>query len=110
MQISWSIPFPDELPEAVRERILEKTQTRWERMTAAYTGAVVTLHAGSEWDPQDPEFLDLPGNKAAQSKLRKQLLQAASEIAQRVAMESSPGSKTSQRGMEENADEALPED
>ncbi len=82
MRITWSIPFPDEVPEATRTLIAAKTKTRWERMLSAIPDTTVEVTAGSDWDPQAPVFEDIPGKKPEQKQWRKRLLDAATEVAQ----------------------------
>jgi hypothetical protein len=88
MRIFWSIPFPEEMPEETRQRIVSKTEAGWRRMLSAFPDAEIVLAVGSEWDPQDPVFEGLPGNRAEQAKWRKRLLQAAQEVAQAFSVPS----------------------
>jgi len=83
MRIQWQVPFSDEIPEAVQDRILERLQNRWQRMLESQDSSVcIRLFRGSHMDPQEPDFEGLPGKKKEQDQLRQRLHAAAVEIFQ----------------------------
>jgi hypothetical protein len=83
MRIQWQVPFSEEIPEAVQDRILERLQNRWQRMLESQDPSVrIHLSRGSDMDPQEPDFEGLSGKKKEQDQLRQRLHAAAVEIFQ----------------------------
>lgn len=83
MKISWLIPFPEEVPEDVRACIIEKVERRWQRMLERYDRNVqVQLGVGSEFDPQEPDFSEIPGKKKEIKAIIERLMTVVTEISQ----------------------------